>query len=260
MALPEAEQKPTALLQVAELTLQRGGSTILKPLTCSFARGQLAVLTGPSGGGKSSLLRLLNRLDEATSGSILLEGEDIRNLPPVALRRRVAMMLQKPVMFAGTVLDNLQSSFRLRGQPLPAGDDRDLQTLMRLCGLEDGWLPRPAEQLSLGQQQRVSLVRALLTKPQLLLLDEPTSALDRPSADQLGGVLRRLCREQGLTILMVSHDLRLTQQIADQVLFMAAGELLETGSGQILQRPQSKELQRFLEDPAWFKGRQEVSA
>ena len=237
------------LLQVEQLSQQRQGSLILKQVSLVCQQRQLTVLTGPSGGGKSTLLRLLNRLDEPTAGRVLLNGSDISSLPPVQLRCRIAMVLQRPTMFAGSVLENLQSSFRLRHEPLPPADSAEIQRVLTLCGIDSELLPRSADRLSIGQQQRVSLARALLTSPQILLLDEPTSALDRPSADRLGGLLRQLCREEGLAVLMISHDLRLAERIADQVLFLSGGEIVEQGGAEILRQPATAQLQDFLAEP-----------
>lgn len=237
------------LLQVEALSQQHHGVLLLKQVSLSCRQGQLTILTGPSGSGKSTLLRLLNRLDEPAGGRILLAGADTRSLPAPQLRCRIAMVLQRPTMFTGSVLDNLQSSFRLRREPLPSADSAEIQRLITLCGIDSGLLSRSAERLSLGQQQRVSLARALLTAPQVLLLDEPTSALDRPSADRLGDLLRQLCRDYGLTVLMVSHDLRLAERIADQLLFLCGGEIVERGGAEMLRQPVSEQLRRFLDDP-----------
>jgi len=237
------------LLQVENLSRRRGAQPVFERLCFSLNAGEIIVLIGPSGGGKSSLLRLLNRLDEPTSGQVLLQGQDIRQFPPVQLRRQVAMMPQKPIMFDGTVLDNLQSSFRLRQVTPPGADSTAIQNALILCGLDKSMLQRDAGQLSVGQQQRVSLGRALLTLPEVLLLDEPTSALDRPTADRLGELLQGLCRKQHMGVLLVSHDLRLAERVADRILFLQEGQLVEEGTVEILRRPRSKQLLDFLNDP-----------
>jgi putative ABC transport system ATP-binding protein len=245
------------LLQVRQLSQHRSGLSILQGVSFSLSEGEVLVLIGPSGGGKSSLLRLLNRLDEPHEGEILLRGESIRDLPPVLLRQRVGMLLQQPFMFEGTVLDNLQAAFRLRELTLPNEQSGKIQNVVSWCGLEQALLKRDASQLSVGQQQRVCLGRALLTGPEVLLLDEPTSALDRPSADRLGELLQRLCREQGLAMLLVTHDLRLAERIADRILFLVEGRIAEEGGVDILRRAKSRQLQNFLREPQAGRERRE---
>ncbi len=242
-------QQAAPLIEVSQLCQQKQGQELLKRIDLNLYPAEVLVMIGPSGGGKSTLLRLLNRLDEASSGQILLRGQDIRELKPSQLRRRVAMVLQKPVMFSGTLLQNLQHSYALRRETPPAEDSAQLREVLELCGLDPELLAREAGQLSVGQQQRVSLARVLLNRPEVLLLDEPTSALDRPSVDRLGEVLRRLCREWQLAILMISHDLRLAERVADRVAFLQAGEIREQGTFNILRQPRSQQLQEFLEDP-----------
>lgn len=247
------------LLEMKRLSQRKRGRQLLKEIDLQLWPSELLLLIGPSGGGKSSLLRLLNRLDEATAGSILLQGQDTRELQPTELRQRVAMVMQKPVMFEGTVLQNLQSAFTLRHESPPPADSGLVNEILESCGLEPDLLPRDAGHLSVGQQQRVSLARSLLTAPNILLLDEPTSALDRPSADRLGEGLRRLCRERRMAVLMVSHDLRLAERIADRVAFLQAGELVEQGGVEILHQPQTGQLQQFLEDPELIRSAEERS-
>lgn len=223
---------------------------ILREVSLSARSGEITAIVGPSGGGKSSLIRLINRLDDPTTGKILLEGEDIQRLDPLLLRRRVAMVLQKPFMFEGTVLANLQRPFLYRQEPLPAAGSDELRHAMELARVTSDLIQRDARTLSLGEQQRVSLARALITRPQVLLLDEPTSALDRPTADRLAATFHDICRSQQITVILVTHDLRLAGRITDYLIYLEGGRILEEGCGEeILARPQTAELRRFLAEP-----------
>ena len=240
-----------ALLTVEGIRVSRPGPAgpldLLREVAFVARAGALTLVVGPSGGGKSTLIRLLNRLDDPDGGRILLDGVDIATLDPLSLRRRVALMGQKPVIFAGSVLDNLQLPFRFQQRPLPTDNDPELLELLELCRLDRTLLARAAASLSLGQQQRVCLARALIGGPEVLLLDEPTSALDRPTADRLAETLRRIAVSRGLVVVMVTHDLRLTERIADEVVFLAAGEVLESGPpGRLFAAPATAALREFL--------------
>ena len=223
---------------------------ILRGIDLAAPAGGLMVVVGPSGGGKSTLLRLLNRLEDPDAGRILLSGVDIRSLDPLALRRRVAAVPQVPFMYEGTVLDNLRQPFVFRGLPQPSADSEEVRRVLELCRLPVELLPRKARSLSIGQQQRLALARALVTEPGVLLLDEPTSALDPPTADQLGQSLRDIRRERGLTLLMLTHDLRLARRVADRAAFLEAGRIIEEGTaGDFFGNPRAEALRRFLSSP-----------
>ena len=227
-----------------------GGRVILLGVTLSVPAGCLSVVVGPSGGGKSTLVRLLNRLEDPSAGRILLGGRDISTIDPLVLRRRVGMVPQKPFMYPGTVQENLLRPFVLRGEEPPAPGSGEILSTLNLCRLAEDYLSREARTLSLGEQQRVSLARTLMTRPEVLLLDEPTSALDRPTGDRLADTLRGICSRQGLTVLMVTHDLRLAERTADRLAFLAEGRILEEGTPQdLLQHPRTPELRRFLSEP-----------
>jgi putative ABC transport system ATP-binding protein len=223
---------------------------VLQDVSLQLPAERVTVLIGPSGCGKTTLLRLLNRLEEPTSGRILLRGEDIACSDPLQLRQRVALLPQKPFMFPGTVADNLRRPFVYRRQSAPACDHPRWRQALEYAGLPEDLLRHQAGQLSVGQQQRVALARCLLTEPEVLLLDEPTSALDRPTSDRLAGSIRELCRQRALPVLLVTHDLWLAERVADDLVFLAAGQVAEQGPAPaLLQHPQTESLRRFLVQP-----------
>lgn len=233
---PGTDGRPTEILQGVSLTARAD---------------RLTVIIGPSGGGKSTLVRLVNRLEDPDSGRILLAGDDILDVDPLELRRRVGLAPQKPFMFSGSVLANLQRPFVFRGEAPPAEQAPAIRQTLELCRLPVDLLSREARTLSLGQQQRVSLARALVTGPELLLLDEPTSALDRPTGDRLADTLHDISRSREITILMVTHDLRLAERVADHLAYLEEGRILEEGAAaELLNRPHTAELRRFLDQPA----------
>jgi putative ABC transport system ATP-binding protein len=176
---------------------------------------------GPSGAGKSTLLRLCNRLEVPSRGRILFRGDDVADLDPLRLRRRVGLVAQRPTPFGGTVADNLRVAS-------PSIDRDEIDTV--LCRVELGpeFAGRPANELSGGEAQRVCLARTLLTRPEVLLMDEPTSSLD-PRAR---GALERLARGQaagGVPVVWVSHDLAQVERVADHVVIVIAGRVVHEG-------------------------------
>jgi len=225
-------------------------SVILDDISFSVPQGEITGIVGPSGGGKSTLIRLVNRLEEPSRGCILLEGEDIARLDPLTVRRRVSMVLQKPFMFEGTVLSNLQKPFMYRNEPPPMSGSKEVVRVLGLARLSEELLERDARTLSGGEQQRVNLARALICHPQVLLLDEPTSALDRPTTDHLATTLHDICRSEQLAMLLVTHDLRLAEHIAYNLIYLEQGKIFEEGLGsEMLARPQTEAFRRFLAVP-----------
>jgi putative ABC transport system ATP-binding protein len=249
------QEQDTPLIRLEKIGVtrrNRGGDevVVLHDISFSALRGKVTGIVGPSGGGKSTLLRLVNRLEEPTTGCLLLDGEDMARLDPLALRRRVAMVPQKPFMFQGTVLFNLQQPFRYRSIPPPVAGSGEVARSLELARISTELLERDARTLSGGEQQRVSLARALISSPQVLLLDEPTSALDRPSTDKLAVMLHDICRLEQLAIMLVTHDLRLAGQLADVLIYLERGRILEEGvGGEMLAQPRSEAFRSFLAEP-----------
>jgi putative ABC transport system ATP-binding protein len=176
--------------------------------------GGVTVLQGPSGSGKSTLLRLLNRLEAPDAGVVRYRGEDLAARDVLAHRREVGMVFQAPVLFPGTVSDNLAVA---RPADAPAA-------LLERAGLPASFLTRDAGTLSGGEAQRACLARALATRPRVLLMDEPTSALD-PDAT---AVIERLARElagDGIPVVLVTHDVAQAERVGDRIVRLAGGEL-----------------------------------
>lgn len=222
---------------------------VLDGLSLNVSPGMITAIVGPSGCGKTTLIRLTNRLEDPDSGIILLDGRDVGDLAPLSLRRRVALVSQIPFMFEGSVLDNLNTPLLLQRRALLDAQSAQVAELLDICRISADLLSQDARKLSPGQQQRVSLARALVMEPEVLLLDEPTSALDRPTADRLTATLRSVAQRRGLTLLMVTHDLRLAQRCAERMAYLNEGRILEEGPvAELLESPRHESLRRFLCD------------
>lgn len=200
------------------------GYPLLNQVTFEVQSGDRLAIVGASGAGKTSLLRLFNRLHDPTSGKLYFYGHDVQQLPVIALRRRVMAVLQEPRLLGMTVRDAIAYPLTLRAIPQSEMQQRVDAWLERMQVPTD-WLNRTESQLSVGQRQWVAIVRALVAQPEVLLLDEPTSALDSGRAQHLIAVLQSLSAERSLTILMVTHQLELAQQFSSHLLHLHRGEV-----------------------------------
>ena len=223
-------------LSIQNLRLRRGGSVILHDLSLEVAAGELLVVIGPSGSGKSSLLRCINRLDDIDGGAIALDGQSIYELPVTALRCRVGMIFQKTATFEGTVAENIAYGARLQGKALARAD---VLALMRQVSLEAELIDKPASALSGGQEQRLGIARSLALKPALMLLDEPTSALDPIATHHIEDSLMRLRRQKPLTMIWVSHSIEQARRIGSRVLLLDKGRILREDTVSAMLDPQS---------------------
>jgi putative ABC transport system ATP-binding protein len=210
------------LFELREVGLDRGGKTVLDSLSAGIPEGATAIV-GPSGAGKSTLLRLLNRLADPDRGEIDYRGQPLRSYEPLALRHEVALVPQLPALLAGTVESNLRYAADL------AGEELDAARTLGLAGLDPSFAGRDVAKLSVGEQQRAMLGRALAQRPRVLLLDEPTSALDHAARDTIEAALRELRQELEISIVLVSHDPEQARRLGDWVLQLEAGRLVGCG-------------------------------
>jgi len=236
------------MISVRHLQKRYGKLEVLKDVNAEIADGDVVSIIGPSGTGKSTFIRCLNLLDRPTGGEILVDGENIldpkTDVP--ALRRKMGMVFQHFNLFPNlAVIGNvILGPVRLRGQSIRQATRRGLE-LLDMVGLADKARALPDE-LSGGQKQRVAIARALAMDPEILLFDEPTSALDPTMVDEVESVIRRLARS-GMTMLVVTHEMRFARDIASCVFYMDQGVIYESGTpAEVFGAPKRERTQEFL--------------
>jgi len=236
---------PTIRLDRVSVTKQ--GRTVLGDVTLAFESGGKYAVLGPSGAGKTTLLRLLNRLEDPTAGTLRFHGRSYAQLSAITLRRRVAMVFQVPVIFPGSVRDNLCTALRLQRRSREI-DPKDLTWALKLAGLDGAMLVRDAATLSTGEKQRVCIARALMTGPEVLLLDEPTAALDPTAAHRLVQSIVQLSRTEGLTVIMVSHQPEHARGVGGEVILLVGGRVVEqTSAEQFFVAPATDQGRSYLD-------------
>jgi len=217
---------PEPLLRAEHLGRAVQGKVLVEDATFELNAGEVLAIVGPSGSGKSSLLRLLNRLDEPTSGVVYLNHTDYRQIAPRELRRKLGMVNQRPYLFPGTVQENLQFGPAQHNEAL---SQTTVEQLLERVGLK-GYAARNVANLSGGEAQRVSVARTLANSPLVLLLDEPTSALDDSSKAEVESLLQNIVRDEGLTCILVTHDTGQAARLSQRALWLEAGRIRRIGS------------------------------
>ena len=263
---PETPENPVGpaspvVIQVESVHKTFGDLHVLKGCDLTVRSGEVAVLVGPSGSGKSTLLRCINQLEEPTAGRVLVDGvvqgyraeplpdgrwQKLRPAEIAAQRSRIGMVFQRFHLFPHlTALANvMEAPVQVRGLPKAAAEAKARELLERV-GLGDRADHYPSE-LSGGQQQRVAIARALAMDPELMLFDEPTSALDPELVSEVLGVLKDLAAD-GMTMVVVTHEMGFAREVADRVVFMDEGRILESGTAeQVIDHPRSERLKGFL--------------
>jgi putative ABC transport system ATP-binding protein len=214
---------PPVLFELRDVSLTRGDRLVLDSVSAAIDAGATAIV-GPSGSGKSTLLRLLNRLADPDSGTIAYRDRPLPEYDPLALRREVSLVPQLPALLEGTVESNLRYAAGLAGRGL------DAARCLGHAGLDPGFAEREVAKLSVGEQQRAMLARALAQEPAVLLLDEPTSALDHDARDAIEATLARLRRELEISLVLVSHDPEQARRLAERAVRLEAGRVVASGA------------------------------
>ena len=236
------------MIDVKNLTKRFGNLLVLDGVSEHIDKGECVVVIGPSGSGKSTFLRCLNMLETPTSGEILFDGVSMTD-PKTdinLMRQKMGMVFQHFNLFPNmTILKNITLAPVRTGKMSKADAEKKAMELLGRVGLQDKASSYPA-QLSGGQKQRVAIVRALCMEPEVLLFDEPTSALDPEMVGEVLDVMKRLA-QQGMTMVVVTHEMGFAREVAHRVVFLDEGKLLEQGTPQeIFGNPQNERLKSFL--------------
>ncbi|MGC8777594.1 MAG: ABC transporter ATP-binding protein [Candidatus Caldatribacteriaceae bacterium] len=227
--------------------IYRGDTLAVDQVSLDIEEGEFLCLIGPSGCGKTTLLKMVNRLIEPTSGSIFVEGQEIRSWDPIKLRRHIGYVIQQIGLFPHlTVEENMTYVLSIMGRPL-SERRRRARELLEMVSLDASYLLRFPRELSGGERQRVGVARALASDPSIILMDEPFGALDQITREQLQGELLRLHRRLQKTVIFVTHDLQEAMKLATRIGVMRRGRLLQVGSpSELLFSPQDSFVEEFL--------------
>ena len=239
---------PANILEIKRLRKSFGTDLVLKDISLELAQHQVKVLIGASGSGKSTLLRCINLLEAIDDGQVILNGEDITafGVDPDSVRAGIGSVFQAFNLFPHlTVLENIVLAPRLIHRISKATAQKEARELLERFDLADKADQYP-DLLSGGQQQRVAILRAVITKPQILLLDEVTSALDPILIAEVLALISEL-KNDGMTMMIATHEMGFAKQVADYILFLHEGEILEAGDPkEILENPKTPQLSAFL--------------
>ena len=247
--MSETNNSNEVVVSIKNLQKAFGDNVVLRDIDLDVHKGEVVVVLGPSGSGKSTMLRCINRLEHPTSGSIIVEGVDVcaKGVDLNKVRTHLGMVFQQFNLFPHmTVLKNLTLAPMLLKKESQQTAEARAMALLERVGLADRAGEYPSR-LSGGQKQRIAIVRALCMEPEVLLFDEPTSALDPEMVGEVLTVMRSLAKE-GLTMLVVTHEMAFARDVADQVIFMDGGVIVEQGSPeQVFENPQQERTKEFLQ-------------
>lgn len=236
------------LIEVKNLHKSFGENQVLRGIDVSIQKGEVVVVIGPSGSGKSSFLRCLNLLEQPTDGQVIFDGVDLTDghVNTLETCRRMGMVFQRFNLFSNlTILDNVTLAPMLVKKQSRAEAEKRALALLETVGLSEKRDAYP-EQLSGGQQQRVAIARALAMEPEVMLFDEATSALDPEMVGDVLSIMRDMAR-QGMTMVVVTHEMGFAREVGDRVLFIDGGVIVEENTpDELFSNPQNKRTQDFL--------------
>lgn len=236
------------LIEVKNLHKSFGENQVLRGIDVSIQKGEVVVVIGPSGSGKSTFLRCLNLLEQPTDGQVIFDGVDLTDghVNTLETCRRMGMVFQRFNLFSNlTILDNVTLAPMLVKKQSRAEAEKRTLALLETVGLSEKRDAYP-EQLSGGQQQRVAIARALAMEPEVMLFDEATSALDPEMVGDVLSIMRDMAR-QGMTMVVVTHEMGFAREVGDRVLFIDGGVIVEENTpDELFSNPQNKRTQDFL--------------
>jgi tungstate transport system ATP-binding protein len=235
----------SSLLEMRDLLAQREGRTVFEVKSLSVERGETLAVVGPNGAGKTTLLLVIARLLKPERGQLLFDGQAVERMGAVEYRRRLALVMQEPLLINRTVADNVALGLRYRGVSASERIARVIEWLEHL-GIAH-LASRPAAKLSGGEARRASLARAFVLAPELLLLDEPFGGLDSPTRQRLFTDLRAILAKTGTTTVLITHQLDEALQLSDRLAVILDGRIRQIGSPpEVLANPVSDEVAQFL--------------
>ena len=238
------------MIELDRLVRTYDGRRVVDDVTLTVARGELVVLVGDSGSGKTTTLKMVNRLEEPTSGTVRIDGEDTRAIPGPILRRRIGYVFQQVGLFPHlTIAQNVAVPLELQRWDRARIEARVREVLERM-ELDPAVADRSPAALSGGQRQRVGVARALAAEPKLMLLDEPFGALDPLTRDRIQETFLKIKRSIGLTAMFVTHDMGEALLLADRIAVMRSGKLVQVGTPrELVQSPADADVERLLDTP-----------
>lgn len=250
----KSEQKDKKIVSVKNLFMSFGDLTVLKGVNVDVKKGEVVVILGPSGSGKTTFLRCINFLENANEGTIEIDGFAVEHNKKkkndkkriIELRKKTAMVFQNYNLFKNkTLLENVMEGLKIVQKMSKNEAEEISKAMLERVGLGDKLSHYPS-MLSGGQQQRASIARALVLNPAVILFDEPTSALDPELVGEVLETMKRIA-EEGITMLVVTHEISFARNVATRVIFMDSGNIVEEGSPQeVIDNPQNERTKQFL--------------